>query len=206
MKIVTIDDLKQLYIPPSTSHKGQNGRLLIIGGSHLFHSASLWALKVASRIVDLVHYSSVAENNELVMKLKEEFRDGIIVPRSEIENYIEEDDAILIGPGMTRDTETEELTNRLLKKYPHKQWVIDAGALQMMDIELIPKNAILTPHPGEFARIMGKVVDSRFDSLLIQADLADQVKLFAKRYSCVVLYKSEVDLGCSGGECDGRIC
>ena len=139
-----------MYIPAPDSHKGQNGRLLVIGGSHLFHAASLWALTVASRIVDLVHYCSVPENNEIVKRAKEEFRNGIVVSRRDVENYIEEDDCILIGPGMTRDGETETLTNSLLKKYPHKQWVIDAGALQMMDVSLIPKNAILTPHHGEF--------------------------------------------------------
>ena len=62
--------LKQIYIPAGDSHKGQNGRLLVIGGSRLFHAASLWALEVASRIVDLVHYSSVEENNEIVQHLK----------------------------------------------------------------------------------------------------------------------------------------
>ncbi len=155
MKPVTIDDLKTLYLPPSDSHKGQNGKLLVIGGSHLFHAASLWALEVASRIVDLVHYSSVPENNELVQKIKSEFHNGIVVPRSDLDAYIEEDDVVLIGPGMTRDDETKELTDRLLKKYPHKQWVIDAGALQMMDVSLIPHNAILTPHHGEFAGVFG---------------------------------------------------
>src|SRR3972149_11685720 len=95
-------ELTNLYLPPKDSHKGKNGRLLIIGGSHLFHAASLWALKVASRIVDLVHYSSIEENNKIVQGLKEEFRDGIVVSRSEIESYIEEDDCILIGPGMLR--------------------------------------------------------------------------------------------------------
>src|SRR3989344_2811517 len=110
MKQVSVNDLKSLFLPPSDSHKGQNGRLLIIGGSHLFHAASLWALKVASRIVDLVHYSSVAENNEIVAKLKEEFRDGIVVKREAIESYIEEDDCVLIGPGMVR-AEGSELSN-----------------------------------------------------------------------------------------------
>jgi len=63
--------LKKLYIPPPDSHKGQNGKLMIIGGSHLFHAASLWALEVASRIVDMVFYSSVPENNQIVKKTKE---------------------------------------------------------------------------------------------------------------------------------------
>src|SRR3989344_2465913 len=239
MQPVIIDDLKSLYLQPSDSHKGQNGRLLIIGGSHLFHAASLWALKVASRIVDLVHYSSVPENNEIVQKAKEEFRDGIVVPRGDVESYIEEDDAILIGPGMVRTNnskiknqnaklqfkiqnlkeldeiedeglQTEALTNYLLSKYPHKQWVIDAGALQMVDIGLIPKNAILTPHRGEFDRLWSKYMELNKESGIMnygkENELTDQIKLFAKRHQCIVLVKGEVDVVCNGGECDGRIC
>ena len=56
-----VNDLKKLYVPSSSSHKGENGKLLIIGGSVLFHAASLWALQVASRIVDMVFYSSVPQ-------------------------------------------------------------------------------------------------------------------------------------------------
>lgn len=201
MKSVIIDDLKRLHVPPPNSHKGQNGRLLVIGGSHLFHAASLWALTVASRIVDLVHYSSVPENNEIVQKAKEEFRNGIVVHRNDLEAYIEEDDCILIGPGMTRDKETEELTNRLLKKYKQKQWVIDAGALQMMDISLIPKNAILTPHHGEFNTLKLKSQNSNLKTTTQNFKLEDQVKLFAKEYDCIVLMKGEKDIACSEKEC-----
>src|SRR6185437_16439760 len=96
------DGLKKLYTPLQDSHKGQNGKLLIIGGSHLFHAASLWALTIASRVVDMVFYSSVPENNQIVQELKKEFRNGIVVPRTEIENYAEEAECILIGPGMVR--------------------------------------------------------------------------------------------------------
>ena len=219
-KPVTIDDLKKLYVPPKGSHKGQNGRLLIIGGSHLFHAASLWSLTVASRVVDLVHYSSVPENNEIVAKAKEEFRNGIVVPREHINDYIEEDDCILIGPGMTRDSETKLLTNMLLKKYPHKQWVIDAGALQMMDISLIPKNAILTPHHGEFEGLWRKsqlqkdaILPQRKDRILLASDqkMSDEemVKAFAMQYSCIVLLKGEKDIVCfgegSGEGCDPSV-
>lgn len=181
---VTTNDLKNLYVPPRESHKGQNGRLLIIGGSHLFHAASLWSLTVASRIVDLVHYSSVPENNEIVQKAKEEFRNGIVVPRDDVESYIEEDDCILIGPGMTRDHETEVFTNTLLKKFPKKQWIIDAGALQMMDVSLIPKNAILTPHHGEYTMAFG----------------AEKIEDVAKKYNCIVLLKGEKDIVSDGRE------
>src|SRR5258708_11341077 len=96
------DELKKLYVPLPDSHKGQNGKLMVIGGSHLFHAASLWALTIASRIVDMVFYSSVPENNSIVEELKKEFRNGIIVRRDDSESYIEESDAVLIGPGMLR--------------------------------------------------------------------------------------------------------
>src|SRR3990167_4773571 len=92
--------LKNLYKPAPSSHKGDNGKVLIIAGSKLFHAASLWPLTVASRIVDMVFYCSTDENNELVAKAKEEFRNGIIVTRSKVEDYIKEADCILIGPGL----------------------------------------------------------------------------------------------------------
>lgn len=120
--------LKKLYIPAPSSHKGMNGKLMVIGGSHLFHAAFLWALKIASRIVDMVFYSSVDENNEIVQKAKEEFRDGIVVRRADIEHYIDEADCVLIGPGLPRkdgkignEEDTGELTQRLLHKYPEKK-------------------------------------------------------------------------------------
>ena len=196
MKFVDESVLKDLHIPARESHKGQNGRLLIIGGSHLFHAASLWSLTVATRIVDLVHYSSVPENNEIVAKAKEEFRNGIVVPRGEVENYIEEDDCILIGPGMVRDGETKKITETLLKKYRHKRWVIDAGALQMMDLECIPEHAILTPHHKEFADLISK---SQFTITNKENDEA-RVRSFAKQYQCVVLLKGAIDYVSDGEE------
>jgi NAD(P)H-hydrate epimerase len=215
---MNISYLKNLYLPPKDSHKGQNGRLLILGGSHLFHSASLWALKVASRIVDLVHYSSIPENNKIVQKLKEEFRDGIVVPRSEVESYIEEDDCILIGPGMVRtesgiknyelgiknindiekiDNEgiqTYYLTRYLLQRYPNKRWVIDAGALQMMEVDWIPQNAILTPHHKEFEGLESRIKNYELRMKMKKLELKEKVILFAKEYNCIVLLKGEKDI------------
>lgn len=172
--------LQQLTLGQPDSHKGQNGRLLLIGGSALFHAASLWSLTVASRIVDLVHYASVPENNDIVKEAKKEFRNGIVIRREDINDYIEEDDCILIGPGMDRTEETRMLTNALLKKYPQKQWVIDAGALQMIDISIIPNHAILTPHHQEFAILQGK-------------DNQQTPEEFAKIHQCIIVLKGPID-------------
>jgi len=211
MKQFNPDLLKKLYIPPPTSHKGQNGKLMIIGGSRLFHAASLWSLKVASRIVDMVFYSSVPENNEIVKRAKEEFRDGIVVPRHQLDFYITEADCVLIGPGLPRkegqevgDDDTKELTEKLLKKYAHKKWVIDGGSLQTMDPSFIPKNAILTPHPREFEKLFNfKFQISNFKSNSNDQIFKIQKKVgeMAEKYNCIILLKSPKDIVCSPNEC-----
>jgi NAD(P)H-hydrate epimerase len=65
--------IKQINLPSTNSHKGQNGRLLVIGGSHIFHAASLWSAEIASKFIDLVHYSSTEENQQIFINLKSKF-------------------------------------------------------------------------------------------------------------------------------------
>lgn len=156
--------LQRLKLPEKFSHKGQNGKLLIIGGSELFHAASKWSLDVASKFVDMVFYSSVPSNNVLVQAAKQEFWNGIVVERENVTDYIDEADCVLIGPGMERSEETTKVANELLAKYSEKKWVIDAGALQMMNPELLPKNSIITPHAGELERLLGVVARQSSDS------------------------------------------
>lgn len=181
--------LNQLYVPPPDSHKGQNGKLLLVGGSKLFHAASLWALTVASRIVDMVYYSSVTENNQIVQQAKEEFRNGIVVPRDKISLYAQEADCIVIGPGLPRptgeepgDNNTKELTERLLEQFPDKKWVIDGGSLQVIPSEKLPKHAIITPHKQEFETLFGLPPTPEN---CVQA---------AKKYGVIILLKGETDI------------
>ncbi len=160
--------LQKLYLPKTSSHKGQNGKLLIIGGSKLFHAASKWSLDIASKIVDMVFYSSVPSNNKLIREAKENFWSGIVIERRQIKNYIDEADTILIGPGMDRSFYTQKLVNNLLRKYPNKKWVIDAGALQMLDTKLLNKQHVITPHHQEMALLAQK--DELFDENNYQAN------------------------------------
>ena len=174
-------EVKALYQPPKKSHKGQNGKLTIIGGSKLFHGASLWALKVVSRIVDMVFYSSIPENHHLTQDLKAKIYDFICVPRQEIDNYLDESDAILVGPGLAKERKTKTLTEKLIKKFSQKQWIIDAGSLQMMNPELIPSQAILLPHQKEFRRLFGL------------EGTKENASRMAKKYDCIIILKGPID-------------
>lgn len=195
--------LHNLWRPSPDSHKGQNGKLLLIGGSKLFHAASLWPLTVASRMCDMVFYASVPENNALVSRAKEEFRNGIVIPRSNIKDYIQEADCILIGPGLPResgeqsgDDDTKYLTEHLLCTYPDKKWVIDGGSLQTINTEvlrLLKTRPILTPHHGEF-ELLKKNSDESFISEIQELETHDQVESFAHEFNCVVLLKGKEDI------------
>lgn len=194
--------LSQLTLPNSNSHKGQNGRVLIIGGSSLFHSASLWAAEVASHFCDMVHYSSTEENQQIFLSLKKKFKNGIIIPQEKLIDYANEDEVILIGSGMVREgTEAEytyKLTKSLIENFPEKQFVFDAGALQMMNRDWLLKlktPAIITPHQKEFEKL--------FDVSIHRSSIEEKIELvgsMAKKYKTIILLKAIVDIVSDGKE------
>ncbi len=192
--------IEKLHVPQSNSHKGQNGRTLIIGGSSLFHAASIWAAEIASRFVDIVHYSSTRENEEVFLALKKKFQNGIIVPQKEIDFYVKEDDAILIGPGMMRDGEegkyTHNLTRSLIEKFPEKKFVFDAGSLQTMEalwLLQLKEKPIITPHQLEFEKL--------FRVPIRQKTMDEKINIVsetAKKYKTVILLKAVADIVSDG--------
>ena len=217
--------LLKLSLPQPNSHKGQNGKVLIIGGSSLFHSASLWAAEVASHFCDMVHYCSTEENQEIFLSLKKKFHNGIIVPQEKLMDYVKEDDAILVGSGMMREeiskikdqiskiqiknqkdlqkitnegTYTYLLTKYLIENFPDKQFIFDAGALQVMDNNWLLKlktPAIVTPHQKEFEKL--------FDIPIHQSSIEEKVKLvqaMARKYKTIILLKAITDIISDGNE------
>ena len=204
--------IKKLYIPEKNSHKGKNGKVLIIGGSSLFHAASIWSAETASHIADIVHYSSTIENNEIMLSLKKNFLNGIVIPKEELIHYISEDDCILVGPGMIRGEKktvpnnldfkklilikeegdyTRSLTKYLIDNYPEKKFIFDAGAIQMMDPHWLLKlktKPILTPHLIEFDNLFGVKLTNN------SKNKENTVLRIAKKYNCIILLKAINDI------------
>ncbi len=204
----------KLVLPKPDSHKGQNGKVLIIGGSRLFHAASLWSAEMLSHLVDMVHYCSTKENAALFQNLKKKFRNGIVVAKQHLLDYVREDDVILIGPGMVRSDNnlkikilnlkfeeiiriedeamyTYYLTKYLLENFPEKKFVIDAGALQMMDPSWLRKlkiPAIVTPHTKEFEKLFSESIHEK--SVETKKTL---VTKYARQNNAVILLKAVVD-------------
>ena len=186
MKIFEERELQKIY-KPQDGHKGSNGLITIIGGSYLFHGAPLLSLKTASRIVDMVFFSSPEPSvGKIAEELKCKLNSFIWVPFAQIGEYLQKSDAILIGPGLMRyhkegekssdknGKKTKKITESLLAKFPQKQWVIDAGSLHVIDKKFLPKNAILTPNQGEYESLFGQQKPNQA----------------AKENHCVIIYKN----------------
>lgn len=150
----------------------------------------------------MVHYSSTEENQEIFLSLKKKFQNGIIVLQEKLMEYVKEDDAILVGSGMVREGKEAEytfnLTKSLIKNFPEKQFIFDAGALQVMKPEWLlelKKPAIITPHQKEFEKL--------FDVLIHQMSFTEKVKLvqnMGKKYNSIILLKAIVDIISDGDE------
>jgi len=165
------------YFPrrKSNSHKGENGKVLIIGGSREFHGAPLLSVMGAKTIaVDLIkvfvpkiHYelAKSKSNTIFVDHFKKDFLslDDVNCILSESKNY----NAVVIGPGLGKKHETKKAVCEILDKLKIPA-VIDADAIfDFMDYKKIPKNSVFTPHEKEFERLQKCAILKKNSSVAI---------------------------------------
>ena len=188
MQTINHSIIKQLVKPEPDSHKGQNGRVLVIAGSEKYHGALLLGLQTVSRVVDMVYVYTTPNNLELVEKLKSEMAVFISVKEKELKETINLVDAVLVGPGLEESRENKKLVEKLLKKYPEKKVIIDATAIWQLDPSILHENCVLTPHSREFEQIFN--CDPTPDNVL----------KMAKYYGCIVVLKGRYDYVSDGQE------
>ena len=180
------------------SHKGDYGRLFIIAGSLGMSGAALLAAKGALRTgAGLVFLgvpsslTSVVESAvlEVIAKPLTESKKGFIGLKaySFICEFSKQVDALILGPGLSRNRETERLIRELIKVLD-KPLVVDADALNALSVHLdvlLQRKAemIITPHPGEFARLLKKSVEE------IEKEREKLTLEFARRYKLTVVLK-----------------
>lgn len=181
MKTVSKNILKKIKSPKKKSHKGQNGRLLVVAGSNKYHGALLLTIEAAARIVDMVYVHTVPRNMRLVNRLRSKVATFIAVSGSEVWETVELSDVIAIGPGLEENDNVRQFTERLLREYPKKRTIVDATALWHVDPKLLHKNCILTPHSREFEQVFKLKATPR------------NVQKAAKRFGGIVLLTGPTD-------------
>lgn len=179
-------------------HKGSYGHLAIIAGSFGFHGAAVLAARAAQRaqpgLITLFTqetvYRPVAEQLQAVMV-------NVWKPDPKLP---ESTSAILIGPGLAapETAETMKTPTRKLWRDSELPVVVDASALAWLEPIAAAKNAlrVITPHPGEAARLLGTT------SNVVQADRPKALRAISKRLgNCWVVLKGHQTLiGRSTGE------
>jgi hydroxyethylthiazole kinase-like uncharacterized protein yjeF len=184
------------------SHKGEFGKVLIIGGSKNYSGAPAYATMTAINFgCDLV----ITYTPSVVGDVIRSFSPNMIVRTSEgnwlnikafeeISWLIDWSDTILIGPGMGQKKETEELFIKILEKLKavQKNLVLDADALKLVKnhLDLIKgKNAILTPHTGEL-KIIKDIEIYQYDEI---EKRGLSIYNFAKEIDSILLVKGPYD-------------
>ena len=177
---ISLKIVKSLILPKAGSHKGQNGRVLVIAGSKKYHGALLYAITTASRIVDLIYIYTDKENYLAVKKLKSQTAEFITI--NKLPKPLEYD-CVLIGPGLGISSRTKKLVTAILKS--KSKAVLDADALKILDkplLNLLHRNCILTPHTREFQKTF------RLSPTPKNAGAT------SKKYHCTILLKNRVDI------------
>lgn len=208
---VNYGDFLRLNNRSDTSHKGNNGSILIVGGSKDFHGAPAISGMAAFGVgVDLVY---VATPESAAVPVKSASADLIVkslegdylnlTHLEDILGLVEKVDSVLIGPGSAINDETSKLFNVLVTKIK-KPIVLDADSLKQVDISLIKNNdnIILTPHLAEFNKFFNTNLKLDLDSFDFKKvnDNISEFQQVAKAIKCTVVVKGKNDLILSGSK------
>lgn len=179
MKISTVGTASvQKIIPPKiTSHKGDNGRVLIFAGSKNHFGALVFAGIAASRYADWVYVATTKTNVPIAKRLRPtftptDFSTGL--------SLIQKTDAILVGPGL----ETSPITKRLLQRildHPEKPTILDATALRLLSPTNLHARCVITPHADEFQTFFGQPPAPR------------HLNALAKLFGGIIVLKGPID-------------
>lgn len=174
---------------PTSMHKGEAGHLLMIAGSRGKIGAAAISAKAAFRSgAGLLTLLTDRKYVKLIFsQVKEAFVDE--VPKKEIDfkKVLEDKDAIAIGPGIGFSKTSENLVKWVIHS-SEAPVILDADALTIVSkhpewLKKAKSSLILTPHPGEMARLMKKT------SREVQENRLDIASSFAKKYGVFIALK-----------------
>ena len=173
-------------IEAKDSHKGNNGKVLIVGGSKDYYGAPAISAKAAIATGADLTYICTPQNAALAIKaISEDFivkeAKGDCLSLDDLDDILElasKVDAVLLGPGSSQNEETGKLFNVLAMKID-KPLVLDADALKLVDLSLVSKkeDLIVTPHLSEFKSFFKNVSKDDLNNLEKFVKLEDKENL-----------------------------
>jgi NAD(P)H-hydrate epimerase len=177
---------------PRIAHKGHHGHVLVIGGEQGMAGAVRLAGEAAARVgAGLVSMATHPFHAAAVNAARPELMCHAVADGTALPTLLSKASVLAIGPGLGRDEWGRQLFGTVLDSA--LPMVVDADALYWLAQEPLRRNHwILTPHPGEAARLLNVTVGE------VQADRWQAVRELHKRYGGVVILKGSGTLVCNG--------
>ena len=208
---VNYGDFLRLKNRDEKSHKGNNGRLLVVGGSKDYSGApAIAGMAAIGAGCDLVYVAAPEKSAEAIKSTSPDLivkslkGDKLSLRHcDEILDIADNVDAVLIGPGAGIDEETSKLFNVLAAKIK-KPIVLDADALKQVELKLIKnrEDIILTPHIFEFKSFFNVSEDLKLDIDSYDFNKVDenitQFQKITRQIKATVIVKGQYDLILSG--------
>lgn len=196
--------LRRIEMPPRLpkrpvdSHKGMYGNILVIAGSRgMAGAAALVGASALRSGAGLVRVASPTEVQPTVAQFEPSYmtwplpqdHDGQVAfeaARRDLDRLAESATVVAIGPGLGRSDDIKALVRWVIGSI-QVPTVLDADALNALvggfDVSASTRPLIITPHPGEFARLVGKTTAE------VQSDREALAAGFAREHKIVVVLK-----------------
>jgi len=184
--------LERLPPRPATAHKGLYGTVLVVGGDYGMAGAAALAAEAALRCgAGLVRVATRPEHVAALVARTPEAMPLGVRSGQDLAALVESADVLVVGPGLGQSPWSEQLLQ--VAAASGKPMVLDADGLNLLVAagavtERRRDNWVLTPHPGEAARLL------ECTTAQVQADRFDAVRRLQQRYGGVAVLKGNGSL------------
>ena len=201
LNLTTARDIKDFLAPrPADANKGNFGHVLVIGGSlgkaGAAAMAGMAALRCGAGLSTVAAPHSILPTvagfaPEIMTEALADTNAGTLGMRSFefglLDSLVEGKRAVAIGPGMGRHLETEELVRTCVERY-RGPLILDADAINAFQgcnerLTGNGRSVVVTPHPGEMARLLGTTVEA------VQSGRLNLARSFAQEHHVIVVLK-----------------
>ena len=176
------------------AHKGAFGHVLVVGGDHGMGGAASLAAQAAARCgAGLVSVATRERHVAALLAARPELMLHAVDAAGALDPLLERATVVAIGPGLGRDHWGRALLARVLGA--GRPLVLDADALNLLAEApaSLPAGCVITPHPGEAARLLGSDVAS------VQRDRFAAAAALAGRFGAAVVLKGAGSLVAAPG-------
>jgi NAD(P)H-hydrate epimerase len=187
---------------PLSAHKGDFGRLLVVGGSEVFSGApTLVSLAALRTGVDIAYLAAPTKTAQAISSMSPDLitikLDGNHLNPSNVASlkaYIEAVDAVVVGPGLGLHSETKQFVKDFVGAVENagKPLLLDADGLKAFAEFKRPLKipVVFTPHAGEYGVLAGRKLPENLEERVIK------VQETAEELDAVILVKGQVDVVC----------